>query len=169
MTITGTLDGPDLVLRRTVPASRARIWRHLADSDRLAAWYGTYDGDPATGVVEVTMTAEPGEAVASSFAIHACEPEQLLTVSSSMGEQIWKLSVELEGGSDGAGGAAGDLTRLALRHHDVPADMVEHIGPGWEWYLDRLVGAVTCTSAPGMDVWDAQYMSLAPEYAALGG
>ena len=168
MSITGRLDGGDLVLRRTVPASRARIWRYLAEPDRLATWYGTYDGDPATGVVEVTMTAEPGEPATSPFAIHACEPERLLTVSSSVGEQVWKLSIELEGGSDGAGGAAGDVTHLALRHHDLPADMLEHVGPGWEWYLDRLVGAVTGMGVPGMDVWDAQYMSRAPEYAALG-
>ena len=67
-----------------------------------------------------------------------------------------------------AGGAAGDVTHLALRHHDLPADMLEHVGPGWEWYLDRLVGAVTGMGVPGMDVWDAQYMSRAPEYAALG-
>ena len=99
---------------------------------------------------------------------HLAERERLLIVSSALGDQVWKLSLELEGGSDGAGGAAGDLTHLALRHHDVPADMVEHIGPGWEWYLDRLVGAVTGMGVPGMDVWDAQYMSRAPEYAALG-
>ena len=167
MSITGRLDGGDLVLRRTVPASRTRIWQHLTESGRLATWYGTYAGDPASGVVEVTMTAEPGEPSTSPWNIHACERERLLIVSSALGDQVWKLSLELEGGSDGAGGAAGDLTHLALRHHDVPADMVEHIGPGWEWYLDWLVGAVTGSRVPGMDVWDAEYMSRAPEYAAL--
>lgn len=168
MTITGTLDGPDLVLRRTVPASRARIWRYLATPDRLATWYGTYSGDPASGTIEVTMTAEPGDPSTSPWTVHACESERLLTVSSAIGEETWRLSVELDGASDGAGGAAGDLTRLALRHHDVPAETVEHIGPGWEWYLDRLTGAVTGSRVPGMEVWDEEHMSLAPEYAALG-
>jgi uncharacterized protein YndB with AHSA1/START domain len=169
MTITGTLDGPDLVLRRTVPGARDRIWRHLADPDRLATWYGTFTGDPAEGTIELTMTAEPGEPATSTWTVHACERGRLLTVSSAMGEDTWRLSVELDDAADGAGGAAGDLTRLALRHHEVPAEMVQHVGPGWEWYLDRLVGAVTGTRVPGMDVWDEEYMSRAPEYAALVG
>jgi uncharacterized protein YndB with AHSA1/START domain len=146
MTITGTLDGPDLVLRRTVPVARDRIWRHLADPDRLATWYGTFTGDPAEGTIELTMTAEPGEPATSTWTVHACERGRLLTVSSAMGEDTWRLSVELDDAADGAGGAAGDLTRLALRHH-----------------------AVTGTRVPGMDVWDEEYMSRAPEYAALVG
>lgn len=162
MEITGALtaDGTDLVLVRHVPAARAEVWRHLTESERLAAWFGTYTGDPASGTVQVTMTAEPGDDVASEYTIHACTPQELLTVSSAAGEGTWRLSLEL---ADGAGGG----TRVALRHHDVPREMVENIGPGWEWYLDRLTGAVTGDDVPGMDVWDAQYMSLAPAYAQL--
>ncbi|MEE1650220.1 SRPBCC domain-containing protein [Brachybacterium sp. J144] len=174
MEITGALtaDGTDLVLVRHVPAARAEIWRHLTESERLAAWFGTYTGDPASGTVQVTMTAEPGDAVASDYTIHACAPQELLTVSSAAGEGTWRLSLELEdaaGGADGdaPAGSAGGGTRVALRHHDVPREMVEHIGPGWEWYLDRLIGVATGGDVPGMDVWDAQYMSLAPAYAEL--
>lgn len=188
MSITGELsaDGRDLVLTRSFAATPAQVWQHLVDPARLETWYGTYAGDPASGVVQVTMTAEPGDAGAAPYTIHACEPERLLTVSSAMGEETWRLSLEIAPmgvGADGAGGevgadavggepgadAVGGGSRVALRHHDVPPAMVEHIGPGWEWYLDRFTGAVTGTRVPGMDVWDAEYMTLAPAYAALRG
>lgn len=167
MTISGTLDtaGPDLVLTRVVAAPAARIWEHVSHSALLATWYGTYTGDPASGSVQVTMTAEPGEASTSEYTVHACEPGRLLTVSSSMGEDTWRLSLQLAA----AGGAGSESTRLALRHHDVPLEMLQHVGPGWEWYLDRLIGAVTGGAVPGMEVWDSEYMSLGAEYAALAG
>ena len=165
MPLTGTLDaaGRDLVLTRTVPAPAGRIWEHLSRSELLATWFGTFTGDPSTGSVQVTMTAEPGEAVAAEYTIHTCERDRLLTVSSAMGEDTWTLSLELApSGTDGAS------TRVALRHHEAPLAMLEHVGPGWEFYLDRLTGAVTGGPIPGMDVWDSDYMTLAVEYAALG-
>lgn len=181
MAITGHLDrdGHDLVLVRNIPAPRPQLWALLADPDLLATWFGTYTGDPSTGHVQVTMTAEPGEAAAAEYTIHACEPSELLTVSSSMGESTWKLSVELadidaDADADADAGPASRAaaappvgTHVALRHHDVPADMIQHIGPGWEWYLDRLVGVVTGGEVPDMDVWDSRYMTLSDDYAAL--
>lgn len=164
MSITGALDpeGRDLVLVRTIPVRAALIWQHLVDSDLLAAWFGTYTGDPASGSVDVTMTAEPGEATTSKHTIHACEAERLLTVSADAGGETWRLSLELAEAGE-------DATRIALRHHDVSREMVPAIGPGWEWYLDRLTGAVTGGEVPGMDVWDSEYMTLGPEYAAPVG
>lgn len=180
MTITGDLDadGQDLVLTRTLAAPRDRIWAHLSTSALLETWFGTFEGDPGSGQVQVTMTAEPGDSSAAEYTIHACEQSALLTVSSAMGEDTWRLSVELAdaGGaeaSDSAGApdrgeaADGAGTVVSLRHHAVPADMVQHIGPGWEWYLDRLTGAVTGGEIPGMDVWDSRYMTLAEDYARL--
>jgi len=163
MSISGRLDdsGHDLALTRIVPAPAARIWEHVSRSDGLATWYGTFTGDPATGTVQVTMTAEPGEAVTAEYTIHDCEPERLLTVSSSMGEGTWRLSLEL------APATPADSTQVVLRHHDVPLEMLAYVGPGWEWYLDRLTGAVTGGPIPGMDVWDSEYMTLSQEYADL--
>lgn len=174
MAITGHLDrdGHDLVLVRDVPVPRPHIWEHLADPDLLATWFGTYTGDPSTGRIQLTMNAEPGEAAASEYTIHTCDEGELLTVSSAMGEGAWRLSVELADGVEKSRAAAADgqtepVTRVRLRHHDVPRDMIQHVGPGWEWYLDRLVGAVTAGAIPGMDVWDSHYMSLSEDYAAL--
>ena len=181
MTITGALDpsGRDLLLTRTIAAPAPRLWEHLSRSELLATWFGTFTGDPSSGTVMVAMTAEPGEAVASEYTIHACEPARLLTVSSAMEQDTWRLSLELtaapgdEADADGAvanGAGAADgagSTQVVLRHHDVPQAMVQYIGPGGEWYLDRLTGAATGGEIPGMDVWDSRYMSLSEDYAAL--
>lgn len=168
MTITGALDpsGQDLLLTRTIDAPAPRIWEHLSRSELLATWFGTFTGDPSSGTVMVAMTAEPGEAVASEYTIHACEPERLLTVSSAMEQDTWRLSLELTAAPGDAVDGAGS-TQVVLRHHDVPQAMVQYIGPGWEWYLDRLTGALTGGEIPGMDVWDSRYMSLSEDYAAL--
>lgn len=164
MTISGALDptGRDLVLVRDIPASAAALWEHLTRSSLLSTWFGTFTGDPASGTVQVTMTAEPGEATATGYTLHACEPARLLTVSSSMGEDTWRLSVALDEAEPG-------ITQVALRHHEVPAAMLGAVGPGWEWYLDRLTGAVTGGDISGMDVWESRYMTLSEEYAALAG
>lgn len=172
MTITGALDpsGQDLLLTRTITAPAPRIWEHLSRSELLTTWFGSFTGDPSSGTVMVAMTAEPGEAVASEYTIHACEPERLLTVSSAMEQDTWRLSLELSaapgGGDTGTADGAGS-TQVVLRHHDVPQAMVQYIGPGWEWYLDRLTSALTGGEIPGMDVWDSRYMSLSEDYAAL--
>lgn len=163
MSITGALDrgGRDLVLTRTLAAPAERVWAHLCRSELLATWYGTVTGDPAAGSVEVTMTAEPGDAVTAEYVIHACEPPRLLSVSSAAGEETWRLTLELT--------AVGAGTRVRLRHHDVPRAMLRDVGPGWEWYLDRLTGAVTGGRIPGLDVWESEYQSLEEAFAALIG
>src|SRR5690606_8121715 len=87
MSITGelTADGRDLVLTRSLAVTPAQVWQHLMDTGLLETWYGSYAGVPSSGVVQLTMTAEPGVASASPFTIHACEPERLLSVCSAMG------------------------------------------------------------------------------------
>lgn len=164
--ITGALDGADLVLTRELPAPRADVWSRLAESDGLATWFGTFTGDPASGTVQVTGTAEPGEAEPTEYTIHECTPEEALEVSSAFGEGAWRLRVEL---SDAPGADGGDSTRLVFRHVDVPAAMLGDVGAGWEWYLDRLTAAVTGAQLPGLEVFESDYMPFAAGYAALQG
>lgn len=164
--ITGTREGSDLVLVRDLPASRAEVWAHLSDSAKLESWFGTFTGDPASGTVQVTGNAEPGDPTPAEYTIHECTPEEVLEVSSAFGEGSWRLRLELSAtpGADG-----GDSTRLAFRHVDVPAAMIGDVGAGWEWYLDRLTGALTGEDVPGLDVWEPDYMPLAAAYAELQG
>ena len=132
MTITGTLDtaGRDLVLTRVVAAPAARIWEHVSRSALLATWYGAYTGDPASGSVQVTMTAEPGEASTSDYTIHACEPGRLLTVSASM-EGTWTLSLELTPDADGG-------TQVARTMQLLQVTSLAELTPAHVTQLERL-------------------------------
>ena len=44
--------------------------------------------------------------------------------------------------------------------------MAENVGPGWEYYLDRLVAAEAGRSVAEVD-WDAYYPALSSSYADL--
>lgn len=84
--ITGTLETVDgaehLVLTRTVPAPIDRVWDAFTVSQQLALWFGTWEGDPASGSVDVSMTFED-EAGAEPYVIDTCEKPNHLRVTTA--------------------------------------------------------------------------------------
>lgn len=152
------IDGkPNLVLTRRFAASVDEIWRELTDSDRLVRWIGRWEGNPTSGSVEFFMTAEAEDAPADTYRILECDRPSRFAGETSMG---WHLWFELAGSGDGT------ETILTFGHRLAPEDDIGSIGPGWEYYLDRLVtaqaGADTSTIA-----WDDYYPVLEPEYERL--
>ena len=52
-------EGQDLlVLTRDVHAPVEKVWDWFTEPDRLALWFGTWRGDPASGEVDVTWGFE---------------------------------------------------------------------------------------------------------------
>ena len=158
---TGTLDddGRTLVLSRTFTAAIEEVWASVTESERLGRWFGTWTGDPASGSVMVTMNAEPESAPAERFDIQACEPPRLLSVSAINAYGSWELTVELSTG--------GGTTTLVLRQDEVDAGSLPETGPGWEWYLDRLVAAMADQALPTIEDFTADYLPLGAAYAAM--
>ena len=116
-----------LVLERAFPDAAGAVWAAITEPARLERWIGTWSGDPASGTVEFAMTAEGEDVPAEPVTISSCEPRSLLAVSLGEG---WRLELALT--------AAGPGTVLTFAHLvDDPAAMVD-VGPGWEYYLDRL-------------------------------
>ncbi|KRA25540.1 hypothetical protein ASD65_14775 [Microbacterium sp. Root61] len=153
------IDGrPNLILTRHFAASAAEIWRELTVSDRLERWIGRWEGDPASGTVDFFMTAESADATAEQYAILECDPPRRFAGDTSMGAGAWHLWFELH--EDAAG------TTLTFGQRLNPGEDVGSIGPGWEYYLDRLVAA-----HDGKDVatvaWDDYYPALKDAYQAL--
>jgi uncharacterized protein YndB with AHSA1/START domain len=145
----GRQDGRDaVVFERTFTAPITDVWAAITESDRLERWFGTWTGDPASGSVLVRMNAEGEEAPVSTFTIDRCEPPRLLGVSAVDESGTWVLVAELT--------AAGGVT--TLRFSQVIADpaMIENTGPGWDYYLDRLVAAET-GGDPGALDFDRDY------------
>jgi uncharacterized protein YndB with AHSA1/START domain len=157
---TGRLDGDALVLERRFTAPIGDVWASVTESDRLARWFGTWTGDPADGWVMVTMTAEAEPQPPVRYDIVSCEPPRSLAIRATDAYGTWHLSVEL---TEGAGG-----TTLQLRQHQVDRGSLSDTGPGWEWYLDRLVAAATDAPLPGLDDFERDYLALGPAYDDLG-
>ncbi len=73
-------------------------------------------------------------------------------------QDVWRLELDLA--------EAHGTTTLSFAQGLPRADMAENVGPGWEYYLDRLVAAEAGRSVAEVD-WDAYYPALSSSYADL--
>ncbi|WP_110182766.1 SRPBCC family protein [Nocardioides solisilvae] len=137
-----------LVLERTFAAPVEAVWAAVTESERLARWIGTWTGDPATGSVALLMNAEGDDVRPQTFTILACEPPRLLelTAGAEGGEEGWHLLLELDE-HDGS-------TTLTFSQFVSDAETAAGVGPGWEYYLDRLVAAETGGDVAAVDFDD---------------
>ncbi|MFK5688077.1 SRPBCC domain-containing protein [Ornithinimicrobium sp. LYQ92] len=164
MRITGapeTVHGQDhLVLTRTFTAPIGDVWAALTSSERLARWFGTWTGDPSTGRVDVTMTFEDDPPV-EPYVIEVCEEPTRLRVRTEGDdpEQDWVLDARL---SEDAG-----VTTLRFAQVLTDPAIVTDVGPGWEYYLDRLADSVRSGDV-ATTTWEG-YLELGPGYAAAFG
>ena len=123
-----------IVLARTFRAPIEDVWAAVTESERLARWIGTWSGDPSSGSVEFGMNAEGDDVEEETFTIDRCEPPHLLAVSSPAGEtETFDLLLEL---TEDAG-----TTTLSFSQAMTDPELAANMGPGWEYYLDRLVAA----------------------------
>lgn len=140
-----TRDGTDvLVLERTYHADLEDVWAACTDPARMQRWIGTWTGDPADGAIAFQMTAEGEDAPAEIYNIDTCEPPRRFALRSrdalpfsedASGPRVhWALRLELAE----VGGSTTLTFVQALAEGSLSVDMVSSVGPGWEYYLDRL-------------------------------
>lgn len=155
-----TREGRDVVvLTRTFRAPIEDVWAAVTDPDRMARWIGTWTGDPASGSVLFRMTAEGDDVPNQSYEIRACEPPHRLVVRAADDGGVWDLGLEL----DQLGGSTTlEFTQVI---HD-PA-VLDSVGPGWEYYLDRLVAAETGGDPSAIDFGGDYYPALSVHYTRL--
>jgi uncharacterized protein YndB with AHSA1/START domain len=142
-------DGHDsVVMDRTFRAPIESVWAAITESDRLERWIGTWTGDPATGSVLFRMNAEGDDAKPEAFTIHECEPPRRISLTSQVvGEQTaWHFVLDLT--------EVDGTTTLTFSQSVPDADMATGVGPGWEYYLDRLVAAETGADVAALDFGD---------------
>lgn len=139
-----TVVGRELVLERTFHAPIDDVWASVTEPERLDRWIGTWAGEAGVGrTVSFTMNAEE-EAVAEDATIVECEPPRRLVVDlASPGDAPWRLSLDLA--------EADGLTTLTFAQVVTDGIDVGDVGPGWEFYLDRLVAARTGHPLPTFD------------------
>jgi uncharacterized protein YndB with AHSA1/START domain len=149
---------PTLVITREFQAPIEDVWASVTDSARLERWIGTFTGDPASGSVMFAMTAEAEDAPAEEMQIVECEPPRLLAVKASAPDGQWHLRVALTE-SDGR-------TLLTFTQPEIDPTEAESVGPGWEFYLDRLVAAETGADVAGIDFERDYYPAMVEHYRA---
>ena len=147
--------GRDLVLVRELPGSVEDTWASVTESERTARWYASWTGDGHVGgTVELTLVAEEGSPT-SPATIEVCEPPTRLALRTEDAYGSWSLEVLLEP-------LGADRTRLTFLHHLAAGDQVQELGPGWDYYLDRLLASVTDQPMPDFDDY---WPSMGPPYA----
>jgi uncharacterized protein YndB with AHSA1/START domain len=123
-----------LVQSRQLRAPIEDVWAAVSEPERLARWIGTWEGDPRSGSVQFRMLFE-GEHPGETMTIRVCEPPRRLHLTSHVGDEVWLLDLDLSH-DDG-------VTTVTLTQLGVTAEQVADVGPGWDYYLDRLVDAET--------------------------
>lgn len=149
-----------VAFERTFRASIDDVWAAVTESDRLARWIGSWQGDPASGEVEFRMLFEGEAHSAEKFTIEVCEEPRLLVITTEAPSpdgttQSWHLVLELAE-SDG-------VTTFTFFQSVPEPTMAESVGPGWDYYLDRMVLAET-GGDPGALDFDDYYPALAEHY-----
>lgn len=151
-----TARGRDLVLTRSFRAPIDDVWASITESERTARWFGPWTGETGPGkTIQVTTAFEEG-AEPSDVVIEACEPPRKLVLSLASPEGSWLIEVELTE-RDGT-------TELAFTHHLDEAADAGSVGPGWEYYLDKLAAARVGAPQPE---WDDYYPAQKDYYERL--
>ncbi|MDO9455945.1 SRPBCC domain-containing protein [Nocardioides sp.] len=145
MTTLGTRVGADLAFTRTFAAPIDDVWAACTEPARMERWIGTWSGDPASGEVVFRMTAEGDDVPEEVYDVLVCEPPRRFVVRSredapfsedGSGPRVhWQHTLELTE----ADGTTTLTFSQAVPEGPVGADMVASVGPGWDYYLDRLV------------------------------
>jgi uncharacterized protein YndB with AHSA1/START domain len=158
---TGSIgDGPrgrEVRITRRFSAPIDDVWAAATEPERMRRWIGFWEGDPATGRVRFTMSAEGEDVPAEEVTTVECDPPRRLVVDTAVREQTWHLRLELS--------HDGGVTTLVFAQL-VGDDDLSSVGPGWEYYLDRL-GAVLAGGDVGAVVWDDYYPAMREYYAGL--
>lgn len=144
--------GTRLEFVRQFPTDIAGLWSAITDPDRCAHWFGSWTGDPATGAVQLLMTAED-DASAQDVTIVECEEPTRLVVELPAPDGTWRLELDLS--------TDDDSSRLVFTQPLADPDEATNIGPGWHYYLDRLAAEVAGSPVP--DDWST-YEPLASRY-----
>ncbi|WP_243059719.1 SRPBCC family protein [Nocardioides sp. SR21] len=149
-----------LVIERTFRAPIDDVWAAVTEPERMARWIGTWTGDSATRRVHFRMLFEGGDPddAGEEVDIRECDPPRRLAVTTHAGGQSWQLELDLS--------EADGVTTLVFTQPAVDGAEAENVGPGWEYYLDRLVRAESGGDPAEVDFERDYYPAMQEHYRA---
>ncbi|KGJ77474.1 hypothetical protein GY21_07980 [Cryobacterium roopkundense] len=145
-------DGLYLMMDRLFTAIPDDVWATMTRPAELEKWIGTLTGAPNTGAAKFRMSAEP-EAQAQYVTILECSAPHRFLGDFGEGEDAWRALFHLVEGN-------GMTTLTFGQRLRNPAEAAT-VGPGWDYYLDRLVAYRAGRPLP---TWDGYYPALAQAY-----
>jgi uncharacterized protein YndB with AHSA1/START domain len=125
-------DGVYLLLDRLFSAPIVDVWYSLTNPTAMQKWIGTYTGNPSTGAVRFLMSAEP-DAEWEYVTVRECDPPHRFLADVGEGDAKWRVFCHLR--------EAGGMTTLTLGQRMKTTADAATMGPGWDYYLDRLIAA----------------------------
>ena len=126
-----------VVTTRTFRAPIADVWAAVTEPARLERWIGTWTGDPTSGSVDFRMTAEAGGRAGETHRIDACEPPRRLV------HAVTRAPATTPSGASSSTWPRPTASRRSPSPGEDDPEIAENVGPGWDYYLDRLVAAET--------------------------
>jgi uncharacterized protein YndB with AHSA1/START domain len=146
-------DGLRLEFVRLLDTTIEDAWSALTEPDRMERWMGRWSGDPASGTVDFAMTSE-GQVAPQPVRIERCRPPTDLAVEMPSPDGSWHLTATLS--------ERGGRTELVFVHRLAEPYDASAIGPGWQYYLDRLAAAIDGRPVPAE--FEEYYPALKDEY-----
>jgi uncharacterized protein YndB with AHSA1/START domain len=149
-----------VAFERTFHAPIDDVWAAVTESDRLARWIGSWEGDPDSGEVSFRMLYEGEGHPAERFVIEECVPPARLVITTESPSpegtaEFWHLRLELT--------EADGVTTFTFLQSVPDPTMAESVGPGWDYYLDRMLVA-EAGDDPGSLDFDDYYPALSDHY-----
>lgn len=151
-----TTEGIKLLLTRTFRAPAEDVWECITEPERAARWYGPWEGEAGLGkTIKVKLVFEEGEPWADLL-IERCDPPHRLDLAMVDEMMTWRLRLSLT--------EADGVTELRFVQDFDTEDGIAEIGPGWEWYLDKLGAAIEGGPQP---VFEDYFPAMKPYYEQL--
>ncbi len=150
-------DGVRLEFRREHRVPVEDLWSAVTEPERLARWIGTWTGEPKVGgTVQFQMLHEAEAGEPEPVTIVECEPPRRLVVEWRLpDQQTWQVQLTLTPTDTGSS--------LLFSQQLASTEGMADIGPGWQWYLDKLAAALG--EAPEPAGWDDYFPPLRESYA----
>lgn len=145
-----------LTFDREFDAPITDVWTSMTDRIRLEEWIGHWTGSPTTDTVTFITAAET-EVMTEHIRIIDCdEPHRFVAIHGHGETERW-IWFNLSDATIG-------VTRLTFGHTLLALEEATSIGPGWDFYLDRLVASRRGTLLPS---WEDYYPAYVPHYESL--
>jgi uncharacterized protein YndB with AHSA1/START domain len=148
--------GLELIVSRRIPAPAGEAWAWVTDPSLVKQWFGSFRAVPKPGsTFSVKLLAEEGHP-SVRMGVLECIPGERYVVETVEADDVWHLTISVAD--------LGGASMVFLAHRLETAREAGSIGPGWEYYLDRMLAA---RSGGAMPDFDDYFPSQKPYYERL--